>query len=71
MGTNLALGMGMGIFEEGVFIVAITDSVDRSELPDDLWMNKEIMVTGKIKQRPPPFVGAMIDVTDLSQIETK
>lgn len=71
MGTNLALGMGMGIFEEGVFIVAITGTVDRSELPDDLWMNKEIMVTGKIKQRPPPFVGAMIDVTDLSQIETK
>jgi hypothetical protein len=62
------LGMGKAVMEPGAVGIEVPDSL-KEKLPADLYVGKEICVTGEIHKNPSE--GASITVNDLSQIKTK
>ena len=62
------LGMGKAVMESGAVGIEIPDSM-KDKLPKDLYVGKEICVTGEIYKNPSG--GGSIKVTDPSQIKAK
>jgi hypothetical protein len=62
------LGLGKGVMEQGAVGIEVDDSL-KEKLDKDLYVGKEICVTGDIHQNPSN--GASIKVTDSSQIKVK
>ena len=62
------LGMGAAVMDQGAVGIEIPDSM-KDKLPEDLYVGKEICVTGEIYKNPNG--GGSIKVTDPSQIKAK
>ena len=62
------LGMGAAVMDSGAVGIEIPDSL-KEKLPKDLYVGKEICVTGEIHQNPSN--GGSITVDDPSQIKVK
>jgi hypothetical protein len=62
------LGMGAAVMDQGAVGIEIPDSM-KDKLPEDLYVGKEICVTGEIYKNPNG--GGSIKVTDPSQIKVK
>lgn len=62
------LGMGAAVMDVGAVGIEIPDSI-KEKLPKDLYVGKEICVTGEIHQNPSN--GGSITVNDPSQIKVK
>ena len=62
------LGMGAAVMDSGCVGIEVDDSL-KAKLPEDLYVGKEICVTGEIHKNPSG--GGSIKVTDVSQIKAK
>lgn len=62
------LGMGVAVAQPGAVGIEVSDSI-KDKLPEDMYVGKEICVTGEIHQNPSN--GGSITVTDPSQIKAK
>ncbi|MGD9157884.1 MAG: hypothetical protein PVG39_05730 [Desulfobacteraceae bacterium] len=62
------LGMGKAVMDQGAVGIEIPDSM-KDKLPEDMYVGKEICVTGEIYKNPSG--GGSIKVTDPSQIKAK
>ena len=62
------LGMGAAVIDAGAVGIEVPDSL-KEKLPKDLYVGKEICVTGEIHQNPSN--GGSITVNDPSQIKVK
>ena len=62
------LGMGAAVMDAGAVGIEIPDSM-KEKLPGDLYVGKEICVTGEIYKNPSG--GGSIKVTEPSQIKAK
>ena len=62
------LGMGKAVMEQGAVGIEISDSI-KDKLPEDMYVGKEICVTGEIYKNPSG--GGSIKVNDPSQIKAK
>ena len=62
------LGMGAAVMDSGCVGIEVDDSL-KDKLPEDLYVGKEICVTGEIHKNPSG--GGSIKVTDVSQIKAK
>lgn len=62
------LGMGKAIMEPGAVGIEVADAL-KEKLDKDLYVGKEICVTGEIHKNPSE--GASIKVTDAAQIKVK
>jgi len=62
------LGMGKAVMDQGAVGIEIPDSM-KDKLAEDLYVGKEICVTGEIYKNPNG--GGSIKVSDPSQIEAK
>lgn len=62
------LGMGKAVMDQGAVGIEIPDSM-KDKLPEDMYVGKEICVTGEIYKNPSG--GGSVKVTDPSQIKVK
>jgi hypothetical protein len=62
------LGMGKAVMEPGAVGIEVADAL-KDKLDKDLYVGKEICVTGEIHKNPSD--GASITVTDAAQIKVK
>ena len=62
------LGMGAAVMDSGAVGIEIPDSM-KDKLPEDMYVGKEICVTGEIYKNPSG--GGSIKVTDPKQIKVK
>ena len=62
------LGMGKAVMEPGAVGIEVADAL-KEKLDKDLYVGKEICVTGEIHKNPSD--GASITVSDASQIKVK
>ncbi|MBN1904326.1 MAG: hypothetical protein JW927_04440 [Deltaproteobacteria bacterium] len=62
------LGMGKAVMEPGAVGIEVADAL-KEKLDKDLYVGKEICVTGEIHKNPSE--GASITVTDAAQIKVK
>jgi len=62
------LGMGAAVMDAGAVGIEVPDSM-KEKLPEDMYVGKEVCVTGEIHQNPSN--GASITVDDVSQIKAK
>ncbi len=62
------LGMGKGVMDQGAVGIEVDDSL-KEKLDKDLYVGKEICVTGEIHQNPSN--GASMKVKDPAQIKVK
>lgn len=62
------LGMGAAVMDAGAVGIEVPDSM-KDKLPEDLYVGKEICVTGEIYKNPSG--GGSIKVADPSQIKAK